>query len=87
MHYNDHTSNTNILFSHTIFMDDIPYLIILGNCQGQGFLCVPEYYMSCTLELSIKSIDSNMQKLESAGFSPKAASEIMSHVNEWISSH
>lgn len=87
MHYNDHTSNTKILFSHTIFMDDIPYLTIVGSSQEQGFLCVPEYYISCVLELSIESTDSNMKRLESAGFSNKAALEIISHVNEWIASH
>ena len=76
-------------------MDDIPYLTIVGSCQEQGFLCVPEYYISCVpeyyiscvLELSIESTDSNMKRLESAGFSNKAALEIISHINEWIDSH
>ena len=84
---NDLTSDTKILFSHTININSIPYLIILGSCREQGFVCIPEYNISSTLELSIKSADINIQRLQSAGFSNKAASEIISHINEWISIH
>ena len=66
---NDYTDSCHIYFERTINVSGYSYLVIFGTHINGGFICIPNWKISCEASNLPYSKDYNMQRLITAGIS------------------
>ena len=81
---NDYTDSCHIYFERTINVSGYSYLVIFGTHINGGFICIPNWKISCEASNLPYSKDYNMQHLITAGISNHAAGVISEQIEHFL---